>query len=49
MLLQLDSETFNDRDGSRCQFALGVAFADHHPWAHSAPAIVNVSRYINFL
>jgi hypothetical protein len=44
IFLQPDSEIFNDRDGSRCQLALSVALADYNLWAHSAPAIVNVSR-----
>ena len=44
ILLQPNSEIFNDGDGSRCQLAFGVALADHHLRAHSAPAIVNISR-----
>ncbi len=44
VLLQLDSEIFNHGDSSGCQLALGVTLAEHHLWAHSALAVVHVSR-----
>jgi hypothetical protein len=43
ILKQPDSEILNHGDGSRCQLAFGVALADYNFWAHSAPAIIDIS------